>query len=115
VVVCVHPDYWTEDIRLILEQEFSNSYTPDGRIGFFHPDLWTFGQILRQSEIIGRIHKVQGVDHVKSVTIRRWNELTTFDADNEMKLQPNEIIQVLNDPDHMEKGSITFDVKGGRN
>ena len=115
VVVCAHPDYWTEDIRLILEQEFSNSYTPDGRIGFFHPDLWTFGQILHQSEVIGRIHQVVGVDHVKSVTIKRWNELTTFDADNEMKLQPNEIIQVLNDPDHMEKGSITFDVKGGRN
>ena len=113
-IVCAHPDYWREDIRIILEQEFSNSYMPDGRLAFFHPDRWTFGQTLHQSEIIGRIHQVIGVDHVKSVTIKRWNEQTTFDADHEMKLQPNEIIQVLNDPDHMEKGSITFDVKGGR-
>jgi hypothetical protein len=26
----------------------------------------------------------------------------------------NEIIQVQNDPDHVERGSITFEVKGGR-
>jgi hypothetical protein len=113
-IVCAHPDYWPEDIRLILEQEFSTGYTTDGRLAFFHPDLWTFGQTLHQSEIIGRIQKVVGVDHVKSVTINRWNDQNTFDADHELKLQPNEIIQVLNDPDHMEAGSITFIVKGGR-
>jgi predicted phage baseplate assembly protein len=113
-IVCAHPEYWPEDIESILEQEFSTGYTPDGRMAFFHPDLWTFGQTLHQSEILGRIQKVVGVDHVKSVTILRWNEQTNFDADHEIKLQPNEIIQVLNDPDHMEKGSITFFVKGGR-
>lgn len=113
-IVCAHPDYWPEDIRSILEQEFSTGYTPDGRQAFFHPDLWTFGQTIHQSEIIGRIQKVVGVDHVKSVTINRWNDQNTFDADHELKLQPNEIIQVLNDPDHMEEGSITFIVKGGR-
>lgn len=114
VIVCAHPDYWPEDIRAILEQEFSNGYTPDGRQAFFHPDLWTFGQPIHQSEIIGRIQPVVGVDHVKWVTIKRWNGQTTFDSDHEIKLQPNEIIQVLNDPDHMERGSITFVVKGGR-
>jgi hypothetical protein len=113
-IVCAHPDYWPEDIKSILEQEFSTGYTPDGRLAFFHPDLWTFGQTLHQSEIIGRIQKVVGVDHVKSVTTNRWNDQNTFDADHELKLQPNEIIQVLNDPDHMEEGSITFIVKGGR-
>lgn len=113
-LLCAHPDYWPEDLKSILEQEFSTGYTPDGRLAFFHPDLWTFGQTLHQSEIIGRIQRVVGVDHVKSVTIKRWNDQTTFDADHELKLQPNEIIQVLNDPDHMEEGSITFVVKGGR-
>ncbi len=113
-LVCAHPDYWPEDLKAILEQEFSTGYTPDGRPAFFHPDRWTFGQTLHQSEIIGSIQRVLGVDHVKSVEIKRWNEQTTFDADHELKLQPNEIIQVLNDPDHMEQGSITFVVKGGR-
>jgi hypothetical protein len=113
-IVCAHPDYWPEDLKAILEQEFSTGYTPDGRQSFFHPDLWTFGQTLRRSEIIGRIHRVKGVDHVRSVSIKRWNDQTTVDSDHELKLRPNEIIQVLNDPDHMEDGSITFIVKGGR-
>ena len=115
VILCAHPDYWPEDLKSILEQEFSTGYTPDGRLGFFHPDLWTFGQTLHPSEITGRVQAVTGVDHVKSVNLKRWNDQTTLDRDEVIKLQPNEIIQVLNDPDHMEKGSITFDVKGGRN
>jgi len=115
VTLCAHPDYWPEDLKSILEQEFSTGYTPDGRLGFFHPDLWTFGQTLHPSEIIGRVQAVTGVEHVKSMTIKRWNDQTTLDRDEVIKLQPNEIIQVLNDPDHMEKGSITFNVKGGRN
>ena len=49
------------------------------------------------------------------MNLKRWNDQTTLDRDEVIKLQPNEIIQVLNDRDHMEKGSITFDVKGGRN
>ena len=114
VILCAHPDFWPEDIKSILEQEFSTGYTPDGRFAFFHPDLWTFGQVIHQSEIIGRVQQVAGVDHVKSVTIKRWNGPDTFDADHEMKLQANEIVQVLSDPDHMERGSITFVVKGGR-
>ena len=51
---------------------------------------------------------------MRSVSIKRWNEQTIVDADQELRLRPNEIIQVLNDPDHMEDGSITFIVKGGR-
>src|SRR5690606_4516069 len=76
VVVCAHPDYWAEDLRAVLEQEFSDGYTPDGRPGFFHPDLWTFGQELHASQITGRIQTVPGVDHVVSVTMKRWGEPT---------------------------------------
>jgi hypothetical protein len=40
--------YWREDVRFVLEQEFSDSWTSDGRRGFFHPDEWTFGQSLHR-------------------------------------------------------------------
>ena len=112
VKVCVLPDYWPDDISYILDQEFSDGFTPDGRMGFFHPDLWTFGQPLRDSQIIGRIQSVPGVDHVVWVKMKRYNEATPG-TDAIIELQPNEIIQVKNDPDHMELGSIQFDVRGG--
>jgi hypothetical protein len=112
VRICVLPDYWPDDIRYILDQEFSDGFTPDGRMGFFHPDLWTFGQPLRDSQVIGRIQSVQGVDHVVWVKMKRYNQATPG-TDAITELQPNEIIQVKNDPDHMELGSIQFDVRGG--
>jgi len=113
VSLCIHPDYWVEDIRYLLKQELSEGYTPDGRMGFFHPDRWTFGQKLRSSEIIGRMQKVQGVDHVKSVSMKRWN--SKEEATNEItEVASYEIIRVRNNPDFTEEGYIDFDIGGGR-
>ena len=35
--LCAHPDFWPEDLTYELALEFSESYTADGRQGFFHP------------------------------------------------------------------------------
>ncbi|MGQ3685428.1 MAG: baseplate J/gp47 family protein [Candidatus Loosdrechtia sp.] len=113
VSLCIHPDYWPEDIKEILEQEFSGGFTPDGRMGFFHPDLWTFGQELRTSQITGRVQTIRGVDHVISVIMHRWSEATPG-VEGIITVRANEIIQVRNDRDHIEKGFIFFDVRGGR-
>ena len=113
VSLCVAPDYWPQDVRFVLEQEFSDGYTMDGRMAFFHPDRWTFGQGFWASQIVGRVQTVEGVDHVTSVSLKRWNEATTGTPDL-VEVRPNEILQVRNDPDHMERGSIRFDLKGGR-
>ncbi len=113
VSLCAHPLYWPEDIKYILEREFSDGYLPDGRTGFFHPDNWTFGQPLKASQIIGRVQSVQGVDHVIEVKIRPWDAAGPWQQEI-TGIRPNEILLVKNDPDHMESGSITFFVEGGR-
>ncbi|HEX7770844.1 MAG TPA: hypothetical protein VF435_00385, partial [Pyrinomonadaceae bacterium] len=48
-----------------------------------------------------------------SVSIKRHNS-TVLPTDSLTQLNYNEIIQVMNDPDHLEQGTIVFDVKGGR-
>jgi hypothetical protein len=111
--LCIHQDYWVEDIRNLLEQTFSDGYSPDGEMAFFHPDRWTFGQELRASQIIGAVQKVQGVDHVLSLKMNRMNETKSKSIDV-LSVRSNEIIQVKNDRDHREKGYIYFDIKGGR-
>ena len=126
VKLCAKPDVWPEDIKFILEQEFSDDWTPDGRMGFFHPDLWTFGRPLYASQIIGRAMQVKGVEHAVpqkkntasadppiSVLIKRWNS-PFAPVESLTQVNYNEIILVQNDPDHMEQGFITFKVKGGR-
>jgi len=113
VSLCVAPDVWPEDVRSVLEQELSDGYTPDGRLGFFHPDRWTFGQALHASQLLGRIQAVPGVDHVVSVSLARFDAPTPGTGDA-IEVGPDEIVQVHNDPDHMERGSITLDARGGR-
>jgi Baseplate J-like protein len=113
VTLCVNPEFWPEDVRFVLEQEFSEGYTPDGRPGFFHPDSWTFGQALHGSEIAGRVQQVTGVEHIISIAIKRWNDPTLV-ASELVETRFNEILRVRNDPDAMEEGSIRFQLKGGR-
>jgi hypothetical protein len=112
ISLCAQTEFWSEHLKDVLEQEFSDGWTPDGRMGFFHPDLWTFGQSLRASQFIGRVLAVEGVEHIISLTMKRWNVPNS--TANDMTVKENEIIQVFNDPDHMEKGFIVFDVQGGR-
>lgn len=113
VSLCASLDYWPEDLKSILEQEFSDGWTPDGRRGFFNPDLWAFGQQLKASQIAGRILSVEGVEHIIAVTMRRWNGPGTV-SDEITNIAFNEIVQVANDPDHQELGFIDFVVQGGR-
>jgi hypothetical protein len=113
IEICIRANYWVEDLRFLIEQELSEGYTPDGRKGFFHPDRWSFGQRLRASEVIGRIQRIEGVDHVASLTMKRWHGSDS--ATHEItEVRANEIIRVRNDPDHMEEGFITLDMNGGR-
>jgi hypothetical protein len=120
IVICLKPDVWREDVRHVLEQEFSDGYTPDGRPGFFHPDNWTFGQRIRKSEIAGRVHQVAGVEHINTIAWGRFNAPTpgmyadTESGPDELFVGADEIIQVHNDPDHLERGFIRFRLDGGR-
>ena len=126
--ICADPDYWIDDLNVLLDQEFSDGYTPGGRRGFFHPDEWTFGQPLYASQLIGRALGVTGVGRVLSVSMRRLHPqggpaLTTVTIDpddvpenivDKLEMQAFEILQVANDPSRLEHGRITFHFQGGR-
>ncbi|HFE46874.1 MAG TPA: hypothetical protein ENJ18_15510, partial [Nannocystis exedens] len=116
VTVCARPEIWAADLRAALEDEFTSGLTQSGRLGFFHPDRWTFGQSLRVSELLGRIHGLPGVAQVISVTIQRHDGATpgAVQEDGEVPIAADEIVMVDGDPDQRERGSIDIDVRGGR-
>ncbi|OQX17043.1 MAG: putative baseplate assembly protein [Desulfobulbaceae bacterium A2] len=113
ISLCIHPDYWIDDIRFLLEQELSEGYTPDGRRAFFHPDRWSFGQPLHASEITARLQGIEGVDHIQKIEMKRWHDSGPA-TDALIEVRPNEILRVRNDPDHMEDGCVTLTIGGGR-
>jgi hypothetical protein len=126
--LCAHPDFWPEHLRRALELEFSNGYTADGRTGFFHPDNWTFGQALHASQLIGRALMVPGVGRVLLASIKRLHGLSgpslstvtlspgdvSHPVVEQLQVRPFEIIQVANDPSHLETGRLNFEITGGR-
>jgi len=115
VRLCIQPHAWPEDIRAELEQAFSDGWTAEGSLGFFNPDLWTFGQPLHRSQIAGRLHEITGVEHMISVAMKRFGAVTPGNPEPEvLEVGFDEIVLVRSDPDHMERGSITFDLRGGR-
>ncbi|MGY4532000.1 hypothetical protein ACVW0Y_001116 [Pseudomonas sp. TE3786] len=115
VVVCAAADYWCEDLRFVLEQEFSEHWTSDGRPGFFHPDQWTFGQALHRSQIEGRLLGIAGVAHVLSISMKRFaSPLPALVNGEQLAMASDEVLVLANDPDHLERGLIRFTVQGGR-
>ncbi|PXX69508.1 putative baseplate assembly protein [Pseudomonas sp. LAMO17WK12:I10] len=115
VVVCAAEAYWREDLRFVLEQEFSNGWTSDGRRGFFHPDQWTFGQALHRSLIEGRIQAIAGIEHGVSISMKRFSAPQPGVPGAEvLEIGFDEVLLLANDPDHLERGLIRFDVQGGR-
>ncbi len=115
ISVCADPEYWREDLRFVLEQEFSDGWTADGRPGFFNVDQWSFGQALHRSMIEGRIHRVPGIRHVMAITMKRFNAPTPGVPGLEvLEMRFDEVVLLSNDPSHLERGLIRFDVQGGR-
>ncbi|MGN6105668.1 MAG: putative baseplate assembly protein [Kofleriaceae bacterium] len=113
LTVCLRDDAWPDDLRFAIEEELSVGWTRDGRRGLFHPDQWTFGQALHVSEIAGRLVKLPGVAHLAGARISRWNAAAPGDG-RHVEVGPSEILQVHNDPDHMERGFIELQLVGGR-
>lgn len=128
MTLCAEAAYWPEDLRAVLDEEFSDGWTRDGRRGLFHPDSWTFGQPLYASQLIGRALAVTGVGRVLRLSIRRFHPGSGFGAAvididpaalperyvDALAVGPFEIVVVANDPDHLETGRIRFQISGGR-
>ena len=115
ITVCAEPEYWCEDLRFVLEQEFSDGWTADGRPGFFNPDQWSFGQSVHRSAIAGRIHQVAGVRHIVDIAMKRFNAPTPgLPGTAVLEMGFDEVVLLGNDPSHIERGLIRFDVRGGR-
>src|SRR5258708_20301822 len=62
VDVCVAPYHFRGDVEQALLIALSNRALPDGTLGFFHPDNFTFGQPLYLSQLYQAILAVEGWD-----------------------------------------------------
>jgi predicted phage baseplate assembly protein len=112
--VCVLPGYERSAVKRELLDIFSNRQLPDGRVGFFHPNEWTFGQPVYLSHVYERAMTVAGVDAVSIDTFKRWaHAAATEIADGVVLIGDQEIARLDNDPSLRENGLIDFVMEGG--
>ena len=89
----------------------SHAWSP---IGFFHPDRFTFGTPLERAALEAWIQAVPGVSAVEGIRIRRrgwfdWRPLREL----RYRVAPGEVIRVMNDPTHPDRGSLKIKPRGG--
>jgi hypothetical protein len=119
--VCLLPGYNRAQVKEDLLNRFSSRILPDGSLGFFHPDNFTFGQTVYLSQLIALVMSVPGVKWVdaedtplKPNRFRRWGENATGEFDAGMiEFGRLEIARLDNDPSVPENGRIDFIMEGG--
>jgi hypothetical protein len=113
--VCVKPDFFRSAVKQTLLEIFSNRVLPDGRLGVFHPDNFTFGQTVFLSLLYAAAQAVEGV---ASVVITKFQRQGT-DSDvalnaGKLELARLEIARCDNDPNFPEHGVFHLTLDGGK-
>ena len=115
--VCVAPRFLRSEVKAALLETFSSGQRTDGRLGFFHPDNWTFGQAVYLSEVVAAAMQVPGVQWVDPIRFGRWGRLAgdsvTADIKPLLAMGRLEIARLSNDRNAPENGRIDFIMLGG--
>jgi hypothetical protein len=113
--ICVRNDYFRSDVLAAVEKKLSSRVLPDGSLGLFHPDNFTFGQPVYLSPIIAAAQAVDGVDAVQPILFRRmFGGSPASLADGVIPIGALEVAELSQNPDFPERGTLRIDAGGGK-
>ncbi|HEY4266370.1 MAG TPA: putative baseplate assembly protein, partial [Micropepsaceae bacterium] len=113
--ICVLPDYFRADVLAAVAQVLSSQALPDGSLGLFHPDNFSFGQDAYLSRVIAAVQAVEGVDSVRVDIFERLGvPNSTALEEGVIPIGALEIAQLANDPNFPEDGRLTLQAGGGK-
>lgn len=117
--ICVEPGYFPSEVEQAVLEVLSNRQLPDGRLGFFHPDQFTFGQTLYLSKLYDVVEAATGVQSVAITGLHR-QYATAADTETDANLARGYIdvgefavVRLDNDPDFPENGILHLTMLGG--
>ncbi len=113
--VCVRRDYFRSQVRAALLRVFGSGSLPDGRLGVFHPDNFTFGQTVYLSHLYMAAETIAGVDWVKVTTFQRQDNPASSGLEaGKLDMGRLEIARLDNDPNFAKHGVLRLTMKGGK-
>ena len=114
LLVCVEPDYLRSEVEAALLQVLGNKTLPNGQVGLFYPDNFTFGQTVYLSPVYAAARGVEGVASVRVTKFQRQGiDDSQYLVKGEMKLGALEIARLDNDPNFPENGVLGLTLCGG--
>ena len=115
VYICAKPDAFRGDVKEAVLLALSAVKNPEGTIGFFHPDNFTFGKPLERSALEAAIQASYGVAGVHSIKYRRRGIILNYiELPDQVVPGTSEILRLDNDPSLPERGSLRVYVEGGK-
>jgi hypothetical protein len=115
LAVCVLPDYFRADVAQALTDLFSNRVLPEGRLGLFHPDRFSFGQTVYLSPLIAAAQAVAGVASVEATVFQRFGIPSPAGlSDGLLRFDRLEIARLDNDPSFPEHGEFRLTLLDGK-
>jgi hypothetical protein len=113
--VCAKRNHFRADVEEALLMALSDQVLPDGTLGFFHPDHFTFGQPLSLSRLYAAVEAVEGVDSAVVTRFQRWGKAANQELEKaEIPMGRLEILRLDNDPSFPEHGLLRLNVRGGK-
>jgi hypothetical protein len=113
--VCVKPGYFRADVLQAVQKKLSSDMLPDGTLGIFHPDNFTFGEPVYLSPIVAAAQAVDGVDAVRPQAFQRmFGASPTSLMEGIIPIGGLEIAQLAQNPNFPERGTLKIHAGGGK-
>lgn len=112
--VCVMPGHFRAHVLQAVQRVLSADTLPDGTLGVFHPDRFSFGEPVFLSRIVAAAQAVEGVDAVRPERFQRLvSPSPTSLANGVIPIGRLEIAQLANNPNFRERGRLVLRAGGG--
>jgi predicted phage baseplate assembly protein len=117
VTGCVKVGYLRPDVERGIVLALSAGVRADGRLGFFHPDRFSFGQGLYLSDLVATVMAVPGVSWVEVGSFGRLADPVPVSDENRrlgrIVVGPTEVLRCDSDPSNPENGRVEIVLEGG--
>jgi predicted phage baseplate assembly protein len=117
LLVCVAPSAYAGDVKAAVLDALVGRPQPcggDRAGGLLHPDNFSFGTPLYRSALEAAVQDVPGVRAVEEIRVRRRGVFDWRPFDElVLRVAPDEVVRVAQDPLHPGRGSVRLRMEGG--
>ncbi|NBF39160.1 MAG: hypothetical protein GVY14_01985, partial [Spirochaetes bacterium] len=113
--ICAASGHFRAHVHEALRRALSSRRLGGETVGFFHPDNFTFGQSLFESQLYSAVEEVSGVASAQITTFKRLHRPPSGELDQGfIPAERLEILQLNGDPNFPEQGILTLNMRGGK-